>query len=76
VPRIGYCQSLNFLAGLLLLFLPEEKAFWMLYIMTQTHLPRTHEMNLEGSSVDQWVGCPPSPNFRGTFSNGCTNRYS
>lgn len=55
VPRIGYCQSLNFLAGLLLLFMPEEKAFWMLFIMTQTHLPGTHEMNLEGSSVDQWV---------------------
>jgi len=60
VPRIGYCQSLNFLAGLLLLFMPEEKAFWMLYIMTQTHLPGTHEMNLEGSSVDQWVSHPRS----------------
>lgn len=55
VPKIGYCQSLNFLAGMLLLFLPEEKAFWMLYILTQTHLPGTHELNLEGSSVDQWV---------------------
>ncbi|KAL7273281.1 hypothetical protein RUND412_003873 [Rhizina undulata] len=55
VPKIGYCQSLNFLAGLLLLFMSEEKAFWMLYIMTHTHLPGTHEVNLEGSSVDQWV---------------------
>jgi hypothetical protein len=55
VPKIGYCQSLNFLAGLLLLFMPEEKAFWMLYILTQNHLPGTHEVNLEGSSVDQWV---------------------
>ncbi|KAI5792844.1 hypothetical protein FPQ18DRAFT_334314 [Pyronema domesticum] len=55
VPKIGYCQSLNFLAGLLLLFMEEEKAFWMLYILTQTHLPGTHELNLEGSSVDQWV---------------------
>ncbi|KAF8541301.1 rab-GTPase-TBC domain-containing protein [Trichophaea hybrida] len=55
VPKIGYCQSLNFLAGLLLLFMPEEKTFWMLYILTHTHLPGTHELNLEGSSVDQWV---------------------
>jgi len=55
VPKIGYCQSLNFLAGLLLLFMSEEKAFWMLYILTHTHLPGTHEVNLEGSSVDQWV---------------------
>ncbi|KAG0135042.1 rab-GTPase-TBC domain-containing protein [Tuber indicum] len=55
VPKVGYCQSLNFLAGLLLLFMSEEKAFWMLYILTHTHLPGTHEVNLEGSSVDQWV---------------------
>jgi hypothetical protein len=73
VPRIGYCQSLNFLAGLLLLFMPEEKAFWMLYILTQTHLPGTHEVNLEGSSVDQWV-CNPVcyPRLAGTTT---TNSY-
>ena len=54
-PRIGYCQSLNFLAGLLLLFLPEEKAFWMLHIITTTYLPGTHEISLEGANVDLWV---------------------
>ncbi|MCJ1473872.1 hypothetical protein MMC13_002527 [Lambiella insularis] len=54
-PRIGYCQSLNFLAGLLLLFLPEEKAFWMLHIITTTYLPSTHELSLEGANVDLWV---------------------
>ncbi len=54
-PRIGYCQSLNFLAGLLLLFLPEEKAFWMLHIITAVHLPGTHEVSLEGTNVDLWI---------------------
>ena len=54
-PRIGYCQSLNFIAGLLLLFLPEEKAFWMLHIITSTYLPGTHEISLEGANVDLWV---------------------
>lgn len=54
-PRIGYCQSLNFIAGLLLLFLPEEKAFWMLHVITTTHLPGTHEISLEGANVDLWV---------------------
>ncbi|MCJ1376585.1 hypothetical protein MMC20_007828 [Loxospora ochrophaea] len=54
-PRIGYCQSLNFLAGLLLLFLPEEKAFWMLHIITASYLPGTHEISLEGANVDLWV---------------------
>ena len=54
-PRIGYCQSLNFLAGLLLLFLPEEKAFWMLHIITTSYLPGTHDISLEGANVDLWV---------------------
>ena len=55
-PRIGYCQSLNFLAGLLLLFVEtEEHAFWLLNIITRVYLPGTHEMSLEGSKVDLGV---------------------
>ncbi|KAL2132905.1 hypothetical protein VTI74DRAFT_3183 [Chaetomium olivicolor] len=55
-PRIGYCQSLNFLAGLLLLFVEtEEQAFWLLNIITRVYLPGTHEMSLEGSKVDLGV---------------------
>ncbi|PBP24959.1 TBC domain-containing protein [Diplocarpon rosae] len=54
-PRIGYCQSLNFIAGLLLLFMEEEKAFWMLNIITGVYLPGTHELNLEGANVDLGV---------------------
>ena len=54
-PRIGYCQSLNFIAGLLLLFLPEEKAFWMLHIIATVYLPGTHEVSLEGANIDLWV---------------------
>ncbi|TVY36165.1 GTPase-activating protein [Lachnellula occidentalis] len=54
-PKIGYCQSLNFLAGLLLLFMEEEKAFWMLNIITRVYLPGTHEVNLEGVNVDLGV---------------------
>ncbi|KAK9458142.1 hypothetical protein V1511DRAFT_519979 [Dipodascopsis uninucleata] len=55
VPKIGYCQSLNFLTGLLLLFLDEEKTFWMLVIITQKYLPGMHDINLEGANVDQGV---------------------
>ncbi|KAM0321577.1 hypothetical protein ACHAQA_010067 [Verticillium albo-atrum] len=55
-PRIGYCQSLNFLAGLLLLFLKtEEQAFWLLNVITRVYLPGTHETSLEGSKVDLGV---------------------
>ncbi|KAI6246731.1 GTPase-activating protein [Erysiphe necator] len=54
-PRIGYCQSLNFLAGLLLLFMNEEKAFWMLNIITRIFLPGTHSLTLEGANIDLGV---------------------
>ncbi|MCJ1327227.1 hypothetical protein MMC10_003895 [Thelotrema lepadinum] len=54
-PAVGYCQSLNFIAGLLLLFLPEEKAFWMLHIITTILLPGSHEESLEGTDIDTWV---------------------
>jgi len=54
-PNIGYTQSLNFIAGLLLLFLSEEKAFWMLHIITSDLLPSTHEISLEGANVDLWI---------------------
>lgn len=53
--KIGYCQSMNFLAGLLLLFMEEERAFWMLVIITSKYLPGVHNINLEGVNVDQGV---------------------
>jgi TBC1 domain family member 6 len=48
-PNIGYCQSLNFLAGMLLLFLDgsEEKAFVLLNVLTNTHFPGVHAKVLE-----------------------------
>ncbi|KAL3496864.1 rab-GTPase-TBC domain-containing protein [Aspergillus germanicus] len=54
-PQIGYTQSLNFITGLLLLFLSEEKTFWMLHIITSVYLPSTHEISLEGANVDLWI---------------------
>ncbi|KAJ5492931.1 GTPase-activating protein gyp3 [Penicillium diatomitis] len=54
-PKVGYTQSLNFITGMLLLFLPEEKAFWMLHIITTGYLPGTHEVSLEGANIDLWI---------------------
>ncbi|CAG7927994.1 unnamed protein product [Penicillium olsonii] len=54
-PKIGYTQSLNFITGMLLLFLPEEKAFWMLHIIAADFLPGTHEISLEGANIDLWI---------------------
>lgn len=53
--KIGYCQSMNFLVGLLLLFMDEERAFWMLVIMTSRYLPGVHSINLEGVNINQGV---------------------
>lgn len=55
LPHVGYCQSLNFLAGLLLLFMNEERAFWMLVIMMERIIPKVHAANLEGVHTDQGV---------------------
>ncbi|KAF2226461.1 rab-GTPase-TBC domain-containing protein, partial [Elsinoe ampelina] len=53
-PSIGYCQSLNFIAGLLLLFLDqdEEKSFLLLNVITTDFLPGTHGVSLEGANID------------------------
>ncbi|KAH8732399.1 rab-GTPase-TBC domain-containing protein [Phaeosphaeriaceae sp. PMI808] len=53
-PSIGYCQSLNFIAGLLLLFLKQDKerSFIMLTIITQNHLPGAHARNLANTEVN------------------------
>jgi hypothetical protein len=51
-PSIGYCQSLNFLAGLMLLFVKdEEKSFHLLNILCNVHMPGIHAKVLE-SNVD------------------------
>lgn len=54
-PHIGYCQLLNFIAGMLLLFMAEEHAFWMLVIMTERIIPKVHLQTLEGVHTDQGV---------------------
>jgi hypothetical protein len=50
-PSIGYCQSLNFLAGMLLLMLneDEEKAFILLEVLTTVHFPGIHAKILEAN---------------------------
>jgi hypothetical protein len=55
-PSVGYCQSLNYLAGMLLLFLKEEEAFWSLATIAQTILPAgVYDVTMEGASIDQAV---------------------
>ncbi|KAI8335171.1 rab-GTPase-TBC domain-containing protein [Chlamydoabsidia padenii] len=55
-PSIGYCQSLNYIAGLLLLFMAEEEAFWTLVVLVHDILPpNVYDVTMEGASIDQTV---------------------
>ncbi|GAN00667.1 conserved hypothetical protein [Mucor ambiguus] len=55
-PNIGYCQSLNFLAGFLLLMLNEEEAFWLLVTIVHDIFPQNmFDTTMEGANTEQTV---------------------
>ena len=55
-PTVGYCQSLNFISGMMLLFLQEEDAFWLLLTVVDTLLPKDcYSKSMIGTHVDQLV---------------------
>ncbi|KAJ1499032.1 hypothetical protein HMI55_001540 [Coelomomyces lativittatus] len=55
-PEIGYCQSMNYIVGLLLLFHSEEEAFWMLVVITEDLLPpNLYTKNLLGTVTEMKV---------------------
>ncbi|TYZ68653.1 hypothetical protein PybrP1_000293 [[Pythium] brassicae (nom. inval.)] len=54
-PRIGYCQSMNFLAAVLLHHMEEEEAFWVLAAIVEELTPDYHTRSMAGSRADQRV---------------------
>ncbi|XP_063305486.1 TBC1 domain family member 2B [Pelobates fuscus] len=55
-PDIGYCQGLNRLAAIALLYLDQEDAFWCLVTIVEIFMPRDYyTKTLQGSQVDQRV---------------------
>ncbi|CAK6442372.1 unnamed protein product [Pipistrellus nathusii] len=55
-PDIGYCQGLNRLAAVALLYLEQEDAFWCLVAIVEVFMPRDYyTKTLLGSQVDQRV---------------------
>lgn len=51
-PAVGYCQGMNFIAGLLLLVVPEETAFWALAHMVEEVSPLCFSPPLLGTRAD------------------------
>ncbi|KAG9149740.1 hypothetical protein Leryth_012463 [Lithospermum erythrorhizon] len=54
-PSVGYCQAMNFFAGLLLLLMPEENAFWTLLGILDDYFDGYYSEEMIESQVDQLV---------------------
>ncbi|KMS96873.1 hypothetical protein BVRB_7g180760 [Beta vulgaris subsp. vulgaris] len=54
-PCVGYCQAMNFFAGLLLLLMPEENAFWTLVGIIDDYFNGCYTQEMIESQVDQLV---------------------
>ena len=52
-PAIGYCQSLNYLGGIIVIVVDaEEDCFWLLAAMLEFLLPKTYYADLSGVMID------------------------
>lgn len=54
-PDVGYCQAMNFFAGILLLMMPEENAFWALVGLIDEYFEGCYSQEMIESQVDQLV---------------------
>ncbi|VDN98677.1 unnamed protein product [Rodentolepis nana] len=72
-PNVGYCQAMNMVTGILLLYCSEEEAFWLLSAVCERLLPDYYDSQVVGVRVDQAVLCQLVANHLPTLFSRSTS---